>query len=87
MATYIVLANYTDQGIRSVKDTTKRADAVRDLAKKFGANGARVLLDLGQPRHRRDLRRSRRCRDDGPQPDHAAAGNVRTQTMRAFFPR
>ena len=29
MPTYIVLSNFTDQGIRSVKDTTKRADASR----------------------------------------------------------
>ena len=27
MATYIVLASFTDQGIRNVKDTIKRADA------------------------------------------------------------
>jgi hypothetical protein len=26
MTTYIVLANFTDQGIRNIKDTTKRAD-------------------------------------------------------------
>jgi uncharacterized protein with GYD domain len=37
MPTYIVLANFTDQGIRAVKDTTKRASAVKESAKKFGA--------------------------------------------------
>ena len=30
MATYIVLANFTDQGIRNVKDTTKRAEAIKE---------------------------------------------------------
>jgi uncharacterized protein with GYD domain len=27
MATYITLMNFTDQGIRNVKDSTKRAEA------------------------------------------------------------
>jgi uncharacterized protein with GYD domain len=37
MATYVLLASFTDQGIRNVKDTTKRAEAFRELAKKVGA--------------------------------------------------
>ena len=37
MATYVLLVSFTDQGIRNVKDTTKRADAFRELAKKAGA--------------------------------------------------
>ena len=36
MATYILLTSFTDQGIRGAKDTTKRADSVKELAKKFG---------------------------------------------------
>jgi uncharacterized protein with GYD domain len=35
MATYIVLTNFTDQGICNVKETTKRADAVAEVAKKL----------------------------------------------------
>jgi uncharacterized protein with GYD domain len=31
MATYIMLANYTDQGIRTVKETPKRAEAFGKL--------------------------------------------------------
>ena len=31
MATYIVLGSFTDQGIRAVKDTTKRAEALRGV--------------------------------------------------------
>jgi hypothetical protein len=38
MGTYIVLAHFTDQGIRNVQDTSKRADAFADMAKKAGAN-------------------------------------------------
>jgi uncharacterized protein with GYD domain len=36
MATYSMLANFTDQGIRNVKDTVKRADVFRELAKGAG---------------------------------------------------
>ena len=33
MATYIVLTSFTDQGVRSGKDTAKQADAVKELAR------------------------------------------------------
>ena len=33
MATYIMLASFTDQGIRKVKDSPKRASAFKDMAK------------------------------------------------------
>jgi uncharacterized protein with GYD domain len=38
MATYILLASFTDQGIRKVKDSPKRAEAFKGMAKKCGAN-------------------------------------------------
>ena len=58
MATYIVLANFTDQGIRHVKATTKRADAFRELAKLLSATVKGVLLDAWPIRHRGRRRRS-----------------------------
>jgi uncharacterized protein with GYD domain len=33
---YILLVQFTDQGIRNIKDTTRRADAVRNEAEKLG---------------------------------------------------
>ena len=48
LATYVLLGNFTDQGIRSVKDTTKRADALKDLAKSFGVTMKGVYWTLGQ---------------------------------------
>lgn len=36
MPTYIALMNWTDQGIRSVKDAAKRAENAKALAKKLG---------------------------------------------------
>lgn len=47
MPTYILLVNFTDQGMRNIKDTIKRAHAFEDMAKKkrCGAQGA--VLDDG----------------------------------------
>jgi uncharacterized protein with GYD domain len=36
MLTFIVTLNWTDQGIRSVKEAPKRIQAARERAKKFG---------------------------------------------------
>lgn len=84
MATYIALGNFTDQGIRSVKDSTKRADAVKEAAKKFGASVTQIYWTLGQY----DLVSIIEAPDDKSATAFAlavgAAGNVRTQTLRAF---
>jgi uncharacterized protein with GYD domain len=47
MAMYIALLNFTDQGIRNIKDTTKRADATREMAKKFGVTAKEFYWTLG----------------------------------------
>jgi len=84
MATYIALSNFTDQGIRNVKDTTKRADAVKDAAKKFGANMTQIYWTLGHY----DLVAIIEAPDDKSATAFAlaigAAGNIRTETLRAF---
>ena len=38
MATFIVLASFTDQGIHEVKDTIGRAEAFKEMAKKIGVS-------------------------------------------------
>ncbi len=48
MATYIALSNFTDQGIRTVKETTQRAEAVREAAEKFGVKVKDIFWTLGQ---------------------------------------
>ncbi|KAA1006203.1 GYD domain-containing protein [Paraburkholderia panacisoli] len=84
MATYISLWNFTDQGIRTVKDTTKRADIVKETAQKAGVTVKDIYWTLGAY--------------DGvslfeaPNDEAIAAlglavgalGSVRTQIMRAF---
>ncbi|TRZ66321.1 MAG: GYD domain-containing protein [Rhodocyclaceae bacterium] len=84
MATYIALSSFTDQGIRDVKDSTKRADAVKKAAKKFGVNMTQIYWTLGHY----DLVAIIEAPDDKAATAFAlavgAAGNVRTQTLRAF---
>ncbi len=47
MAHYVVLANFTDQGIKTVKDTTKRAKGFRELAEKMGGKVKDIYWTLG----------------------------------------
>ena len=84
MPTYIALTSFTDQGVRTVKDTAKRADAVRELAKKFGVTVKEFYWTLGTV----DVVGIFEAPDDASMTALAMAvgggGNVRTQTMRAF---
>ena len=84
MGTYIALMNFTDQGIRNVRDTTKRAEAVMEAAKNYGSSMPRIYWTLGQY----DLIAVIEARDEESATAFAlaigAAGNVRGQTLRAF---
>lgn len=84
MATYIALSNFTDQGIRTVKDTTKRAEAVAKAAKKFGVKMTQIYWTVGSY----DLVIVFEAQDDASVTalmlSVGSAGNVRTQTLRAF---
>ncbi|WP_426146728.1 GYD domain-containing protein [Polaromonas sp. DSR2-3-2] len=84
MKTYIALCHFTDQGIRNVKDTTKRADAVRELAKKFGASMSQLYWTSG----RYDLVAVIEADDEESANAFGlsigAAGNIRTEMLRAF---
>jgi uncharacterized protein with GYD domain len=84
MGTYITLLNYTDQGIRNVQETTKRAQAFTSMAGKVGVKVRDVFWTLGEY----DLVSI----VDAPDDETAIAlllgvgslGNVRSQTLRAF---
>ena len=83
MPTYIALCNFTEQGIRNVKDTTKRADAVREAAKKRGVDMTHIFWTMGN----HDLVTIIEAPDDAAATAFSlavgAAGNIRTQTLRA----
>jgi uncharacterized protein with GYD domain len=84
MATYIVLSSFTDQGIRTVKDTVKRADAVKEAARKMGIETKSLYWTVGKY----DVVVTFEAPDDASITALCLAigggGNVRTQTMRAF---
>jgi len=84
MATYIMLANFTEQGIRNVKDSVKRAETFRELAKGAGVTVKDLYWTLGQY----DIVAIADAQDEMTVTalglTLAKAGNVRTQTLRAF---
>ena len=84
MVTYVVLATFTDQGIRNAKESPKRAEAFEQLAKTFGVTVREFFWTQGQYDIVTIL--------DAPDEASAMAlnlslgapGNVRTETLRAF---
>jgi uncharacterized protein with GYD domain len=84
MATYITLARFTDQGLKNVKDTTKRAEAVREAAKKFGVTVKDIYWTLGEY----DVVATFEAPDDAAVTAFGLMigmqGNVHTETLRAF---
>jgi len=84
MATYIVLANFTEQGIKNVADTPKRAEAVKAMAKKAGVTMKEIYWTLGA----HDIVAVFEADDDAAMTALGLSigkqGNVRTQTLRAF---
>ncbi|TKS62128.1 MAG: GYD family protein [Nitrospira sp.] len=47
MVTYVMLLNWTDQGINNVKDSPKRLDGVKKLAKDLGGEVKFFYMTLG----------------------------------------
>src|SRR5262245_33465111 len=84
MATYVVLSHFTDQGIRGVKDSPKRAAAFKAAAKKAGVTVKGFYWTLGRYDMISIL--------EAPNQETATAlslsvgklGNVRTETLPAF---
>jgi uncharacterized protein with GYD domain len=84
MAHYVVLVNWTDQGVRQVKDTVQRSQQVEQLAQQLGGRTVMLLWTLG----RYDLVGIFEAPDDETASAMtlriAGQGNVRTETLRAF---
>ena len=83
---FVGVASFTDQGIRKIKDSPKRADAFKEMAKKCGATVKDVFWTLGAY----DVVAVVEAPDDisitALGLSTGALGNVRTQTLRAFAP-
>ena len=84
MGTFIALLDYTDHGIRNIKDSPHRADQFNEMAERAGAKVVAQYWTIGSHDGVLVL--------DAPNDEIAAsilltlgsAGNVRTTTLRAF---
>ncbi|MBB2715569.1 UNVERIFIED_ORG: uncharacterized protein with GYD domain [Rhizobium etli] len=84
MTTYILLIDWTDQGIRTVRDSTKRLDAAKKLLAGVGGSINQFYLTMGG----HDMVAVCEAPDDAVMARFtlslAMAGNVRTETLKAF---
>jgi len=84
MAKYVVLVNFTEQGIKTVTESVKRAQASVSTFEKYGAKKIAQYWTLGQ----HDIIIVLEAKDDEAAMRGCLAvgklGNVRTTTMRAF---
>jgi uncharacterized protein with GYD domain len=84
MLTYVVLTKFTDQGIRNAKESPKRAEAFKQMAKTFEVTVKELFWTQG----RYDIVTV----VEAPDEFSAAAlnlslgtlGNIRTESLRAF---
>lgn len=84
MPLFVVTINWTEQGIRNVKDAPRRAQAARELARKLGVEIKQIYLTSGESDLLAIL--------EAPSGDNVAKlamalgsqGNVRTKTARAW---
>jgi uncharacterized protein with GYD domain len=84
MPTFIITMNWTEQGIRNVKDAPKRAATAREIAKKLGVEIKQTYLTNGDADFITIV--------ESPSGDNiakfcmqiGAMGNVRTRTVRAW---
>jgi uncharacterized protein with GYD domain len=84
MATFIVLLDYTDKGVRDIKDSPHRADSFNEFAEKAGAHVVSQYWTIGSHDGVLVL--------EAPSDEVAASvlmhlgagGNVRTTTLRAY---
>jgi uncharacterized protein with GYD domain len=85
MATYVVLASFTDQGIRNVKESPDRLAAFKAMAEKMGVTMKSSLYTVGAY----DMVNVVEGSDEAVTAvllKLGSLGNIRTQTLRAFSP-
>ncbi|KAA0700413.1 GYD domain-containing protein [Neorhizobium sp. P12A] len=84
MTTYIVLINWTEQGIKNVRESPKRLDAARKMLGELGGNFREFYLTMGEY----DMVAVCEAPNDTVVARFTlslgAAGSVRTKTLKAF---
>ncbi|KRQ92432.1 GYD domain-containing protein [Bradyrhizobium valentinum] len=84
MVTYVVLGSFTDQGIRTARESPKRAEAFKRMAETFGVTVKELFWTQG----RYDVVTVLDAPDELSMMTLSlslgAMGNVRTESLRAF---
>jgi uncharacterized protein with GYD domain len=84
MTTYVMLANWTDQGAIKVKDSPRRLDAAKKALKDVGGEFKLFFLTMGDY----DIVAIYEAPDDAVAARFnlqlATMGNIRTRTLKAF---
>jgi uncharacterized protein with GYD domain len=84
MPRYVVLMNWTDQGVRNVEQTLQRTDSGGELAEKHGLKLEQAYWTVGPY----DMVTIFEAPDDEALSAHlleiGSLGNVRTTTLRAY---
>jgi len=83
MATYISLLNFTDQGIRNIKESPDRYTAFKSMAEKMGVSVKGIYYTVGQY----DMVVVVEGSDEAVTTallKVGSLGNVRSQSLRAF---
>jgi uncharacterized protein with GYD domain len=84
MATYVTLINFSEQGVRNVKDTANRASQYKELAAKLGC----TIKDIWWTQGQYDVVSIVEAPDDAAATALAMSvgklGYIRTQTLRAY---
>lgn len=84
MTTYIMLANWTEQGARSVKESPRRLDAAKKALEEMGGRFTSFFMTMGDY----DIVAVYEAPDDAVSARFTLQvgmlGNVRTRTLKAF---
>ena len=84
MPVYINLINYTDQGLRNIKNSANRADGARQMAEELGGEVRQFYLTMGNY----DIVAITEFPDDATAATFvlriSSLGNVKATTLKAF---
>ena len=84
MPSFVVLGNYTDQGIKDVKNVRSRVEAAKEAIQQAGGRMIFYYLTLGEYDFVSVVEMPDAEAGAGVLLSLGARGNVRTSTMRAF---
>jgi uncharacterized protein with GYD domain len=84
MPTYVTLSNFSDQGMKGIKDTVKRSEAFRKAAKEAGVTVKEILWTQGQYDVVTIVEGPDEIAMAAMGLSNAKMGNISGQTLRAF---